>query len=80
MAKEIKICDGVNVQYKGKTHKCDGPWDLWKLFNWDTENDPNAKECASLITRELFCFGTCKFEDEDGREVYIEMIPVKEEE
>lgn len=57
MAKTIKIWDGIRVEHEGGVEIAKGPLDLWDIFGWDIENDPNAKECAQIITTHLFCFG-----------------------
>lgn len=77
--KTIKLYDGVIMNYKGKTYNYEHPADLWEAFGWDTENDEMAHQCALEITRNLIGWGFCKFNDDNGREVYIELIPAKEE-
>ena len=80
MAKSIKLYDGVRVEYKGKTHIYESPVELWEAFGWDIKNDENAHKASLEITRNLVGFGYCQFNDDNGREVYIEFIPAKEEE
>ena len=79
--KMFTIFDGVKVITGKETIVVSGPTDLWNLFGWDIKNDPNAKECASMITRELFCFGkidlTAMY---NGRKLMLEAIPAKESE
>ena len=78
--KTIKIWDGVNVITEDGTTRVDGPLDLWKLFGWDIENDPNAKECATIITRELFCFGRIDLSAmNNGKTLILRVIPASNE-
>lgn len=74
MPKEIKLYDGVKVQYKGKTEIYESPLELRQSFGWDIDNDQLAKDCAREITRHLLMFGYCKIDDDNGREIYIEFI------
>lgn len=70
----IKIYDYIVMEHLGKTKKFDSPKSLYDFWGWDTENNPQEKECALAITRELICFGDFKCEDNNGREIYIKMI------
>lgn len=54
---KIKMYDDVTVTVDGETESVQNMPNLWKWLRWDIENDPSAKECADLITRELLCFG-----------------------
>lgn len=55
--KTISLCDYVLVTVDGEeTRLPNSPRKLWEFLGWDIDNDPNAKECASLITQELFYF------------------------
>lgn len=56
--KTIKLWDGWKVTYDGEETVCKSPPEVWELFKWDIDNDPNAKECADIITREIYCFGS----------------------
>ena len=79
--KTIKIMDGLKVITDDKIIelKEGGFPALWDLFGWDIENDPNAKECATIITRELFCFGQINLSHmNNGKLLLVEVIPVKE--
>lgn len=53
----IKLCDGFTLNYDGEKTDYEHISDIFDVFGWDTENDPNAKECADIICREMFCFG-----------------------
>lgn len=53
----IKLCDGWTLNYDGEKQDFEHLSDIFKEFGWDTEHDPNAKECADIIWRELYCFG-----------------------
>lgn len=77
----IKWADGLKVITDDEVIELreGGFPELWKLFNWDTENDPAAKECAEIICRELFCFGRIDLtEMNHGRLLIVAVIPVKE--
>lgn len=74
MPKEIKLYDGVKVQYKGETKIYESPLELWQAFGWDIFNDENAHKCSLEITRNLVAFGYCELKDKNGREIYIEFI------
>ena len=77
--KEIKLYDGVRLEHRGKTQILEHPADLWEVFDWDIEHDDMAKKCSLEITRNLIGFGYCVTQDNDGREIYMELIPAKEE-
>ena len=77
---DIKLYEGVIIEHKGETIKLDYIPQIWEQFGWDTENDKDAKACALAITRELICYGDFKTQDANGREIYIKLIPPKEEE
>ena len=77
MKRTIKLCDGFIVLYKGETEKYEGLAGIWEAFGWDIKNDPNAKECADIITRELFCFGNMTLKDDNGYPIHIQAIPTQ---
>lgn len=73
----IKILDGVNVCTENEKVFCEGPTDIWKLFKWDVENDPNAKECATIITRELLTWGEIDLSAMNkGKKLLLKVVPV----
>ena len=77
----IKLWDGIRIVTDRDTEIVDAPCDLWKVFGWDIENDPDAKECASIITRELFCFGRIDLSPMNGgKTLLLVAIPSKESE
>ena len=77
--KSIKIYDGIRVNYDHEISELKYICDLWDMFGWDTENDPQAKECASLITRELLCFGHIDLTElANGKLLLVEMLPPKD--
>ena len=57
MARTIKLWDGWRMTYDGEETICKTPPEVWEYLGWDIENDANASECASIITREVYCFG-----------------------
>lgn len=74
----IKLWDGIRVTTDTDSEIVESPVELWELFNWDIENDPNAKECAQLITRELFCFGHVDLSEmNNGKTLYLSVVPAK---
>lgn len=76
--KTIKIWDGVNVITENETIFCESPCDIWELFNWDIENDPNAKECSLEITRQLFCFHEIDLSAMNhGKKLVLRVVPCK---
>lgn len=75
----IKIWDGVNIITENETIFCEGAKDIWRIFGWDVENDPNARECASLIFRELYCFGNADLTAMNhGKKLLLEVVPCKD--
>lgn len=78
--KAIKIYDGVRVIHDHEIVNLDHICDLWELFNWDVKNDPNAKECADIITRELICFGFMDLTKmtNSGKMLTVELLPPTE--
>lgn len=79
--KTIKIWDGVRVTTSSESEVVESPSDLWKMFGWDIENDPNAKECSQIITRELFCFGHIDLSQMNGgKTLLLSVIPASESE
>lgn len=83
--KSIKLWDGWKLSYDGKETICKTPPEVWEYFGWDIENDPDASECASIITREMYCFGYMDLSALcPGHTLTAEVIPVgtleKEEE
>lgn len=78
--KSIKIWEGWRVYYDGKVTECKSPTEVWDLFGWDIENDPQAKKCATEITRQMYCFGHLDLtEMAKGKSLILDVIPVKEE-
>ena len=76
----IKLYDGVKVITEDGTQTVKYLPDLWKMFKWDIENDPNAKECAGIITRELICFGRIDLSAMNhGRLLHLVLIPAQDE-
>ena len=60
MTKTISLCDYVALIVDGEEERLpNNPRKLWEALGWAIDNDPNAKECASIITQELFCFRRC---------------------
>ena len=59
MSKGIKLFDKVVVTVDGERTLLNSMPDLWEWLNWDIHNDENAKQCADMITTELFCFRNC---------------------
>ena len=57
MTRHIKLWEGWEVNHNGEKTICKSPKEVWNLFGWDIENDKEADECASMITREVYCFG-----------------------
>lgn len=55
--KTIKLWNGWRVNHNGEVIECNSPLEVWELLGWDIENDKNASECATEITRQMFCFG-----------------------
>ena len=79
--KTIKLWDGIKVTTEDETTVVKSAPELWKLFNWDIENDPNAKECAQIITRELFCYGCFDLTAMNhGNLLYLKVIPATDNE
>lgn len=78
--KHIKIWDGWKINHNGEETICESPKDVWEFFGWDIENDPNADGCASLITREMYCFGFIDISQmlTDGGTLTITAIPPTE--
>lgn len=54
---KMKLWEGWRIIHNGKITECASPKEVWEHFNWDVDNDPNAKECATEITRAMYCFG-----------------------
>lgn len=76
--KTIKLWDGVNVITEDETIFCEGARDIWELFKWDIDNDPMAKECATEITRQLFCFHECDLSAmNNGKKLLLRVVPCK---
>lgn len=74
--KTIKIWDGVNIITDKETIFCEGARDIWRVFGWDIDNDPNAQECARIIHTELFCFGRCDLSAMNhGKKLLLEVVP-----
>ena len=81
MKKSIKIYDGIRVNHNHELTELKYLPDLWELFNWDIVNDPKAKECADIITRELLCFGYIDLSQmlTKGGLLTVEMLPPKDQ-
>ena len=76
--KTIKIWDGVNVITENETIFCESPSAIWQLFGWDVENDPNARECATEINRQLFCFHEVDLTAmNNGNKLLLRVVPCK---
>lgn len=80
MTKKIAWCKGLKVTTaKGVTElKKGGMPALWEFLKWDIVNDPQAKECADIITRELWCIGFIDLSclTRDNSTFTVEVIPV----
>lgn len=75
---EIKLWDGIRIITETENEIVEGPADLWKTFGWDIENDTDAKECATIITRELFCFGQIDLTQMNhGNLLFLKVVPAK---
>ena len=58
MSKTIKIFpNGVDLIIDGESENFDSPLKLWEALGWDIKNDEQASECATIVTRNLYCFG-----------------------
>lgn len=57
--KSIKLYEHVYLIIDNECEEVNGMHGLWEALGWDIDNDDNAKECSSIITRELVCFGIC---------------------
>lgn len=75
---KIKIADGVKLTYGEKVFISEGMRSIWECFGWDIDNDPNAEECANIITRTLFGMGYMDITEasEEGIKTELEIIPV----
>ena len=79
MEKTIKFWDGWKFTYDGKETVCKTPPEAWAFLGWDIENDPNASECASIITRELYMFGHMDLSPScPGHTLTVDVIPCSE--
>lgn len=79
MLKEFKIWEGVNVITDEETHFCESPSALWQLFGWDVEGDQNARDCATEINMQLFCFHFCDLTAlNNGKKLLLEVVPCKD--
>ena len=77
MTKSIKLYESVRVIHDHEVINLDHICDIWDLFNWDIENDPEAKTCADMVTRELVCFGFIDLSrmTNSGKMLTIELLP-----
>ena len=58
MSKTIKIFpNGVDLIIDGESENFDSLLKLWEALEWDIKNDEQASECATIVTRNLYCFG-----------------------
>lgn len=76
--REFKIADGNKLTYGDKVYIMTGNAQLWEALGWDIKNDPNARECADLIVRDLVCVGYADLSPlcPDGTRCTVEIIPV----
>ena len=79
MAKSIKVYDHLRVNHNHELITVESFPDLCDMFNWDIKDDPNAKECSLMITRELICFGFIDLSPmmQDGSILTVELIPAE---
>lgn len=76
----IKLWNGWRVYYDGKVKVCESPVEVWEMFNWDIENDPKAKECATEITRQMMMFGHLDLTKmAHGKSLVLDVIPVSDD-
>ena len=76
----IKIMDGVEVNYDGEIIRVERPSELWELFHWDVENDPDARAAASEVNRWLYATGYLDMTPTmpKGHTLTLRAIPVKD--
>jgi len=77
--KKIKIYEGVRVNYDHEITELNYICELWDMFGWDIKNDPQAKECADMITRDLLLFHYVDLTKmANGKMLIVELIPPKD--
>lgn len=74
----IKLWDGWRIIHNGEITVCNSPKEVWDWFGWDIENDKNASECATEITKQMYCFGYIDLTPlctKRGDHLFLEVIP-----